>query len=291
MSESERRAYLVSRLREELYWSFYCHGGPRPARWDDPEPVGADPWLTSAMSEANGGSGSWETGWTIERVQGGDAVAATARLRARVRVADCRPESGAIAPGSRVSVRMPKELPALSPGFYTVVGDAGTDPVSPEGMVRVYWNVAPAGAPTLVSSIASRLNAEQVRFRLKVANHPFRFDRCDAAVLYVRTDVFRALRGTLRDIASQLRASLGPSIPAFTLELLPGVGLAEDADSGESFGERRCLLAAEAIVRAHEEGMTDVGARVAVVAKRFEEAAVSIDAPYLEPTLAGRHVL
>ena len=35
--------YLVSCLREELYWSFYCHGRPVPARWGEPEPVSRGP--------------------------------------------------------------------------------------------------------------------------------------------------------------------------------------------------------------------------------------------------------
>ena len=84
--------------------------------------------------------------------------------------------------------------------------------------------------------------------------------------------------------------TLRPEIPAFTLALAPGVGLAEDAD-GDSFGIRRCALLADGIVRAHEHGLTTIEARVEAIAARFGEDGVSIDAPYLEPSREGRHVL
>jgi hypothetical protein len=48
---------------------------------------------------------------------------------------------------------------------------------------------------------------------------------------------------------------------------------------------------AEAIVLAHERGLTRLDERLEVVAARFAEAGVLIDAPYLEPSLAGRHAL
>jgi hypothetical protein len=130
-----------------------------------------------------------------------------------------------------------------------------------------------------------------VPFRLKVADHPFRLERCDAAILYLPSDRFVLLRESLVDIAAALAVHLRPSVPAFTFELAPGLAVAEDDGSGESFGARRCALLADAIVRAHTQGLTGLGARVALVAARFAEDGVLIDAPYLEPSLAGRHVL
>jgi hypothetical protein len=291
LHDSERRHYLVSCLREELYHSFYCHGGPVPARWGEPEPVSADPWLALSLSEANNGRGSWEPGWTVQRLQGEQAVVTTPRLRARVAAGDCRGLGGAIRPGAAVSVRLPKELPALSPGFYSVVGDAMLDPASSPTLVRAYWNVTTAGAPALVRALTSRLNAEGAPFRLKVADHPGRFERCDAGVLYLPGDTFQALSETLREVAASLTPRLRPQTPAFTLELAPGVGLAEDNGAGESFGVRRCALLADGIVRAHEQGIEKPEARLDAVAARFAEDGVRADAPYLDPSLAGGHVL
>jgi hypothetical protein len=129
-----------------------------------------------------------------------------------------------------------------------------------------------------------------VPFRLKVADHPFRLVRCDAAVLYLQGGTFRAVRSALHEVATALTAHLRPQIPAFTLPMTPGVGLAED-DRGQSFGLRRCALLADAIVRAHEGGLTRIEARVEAVTARFAEDGVLIDTPYLEPSLEGRHVL
>ena len=290
LDRAARRSYLLSTLREELYASFFCHGGPVGARGGRREPA-ADPWLVAAMSQANAGRGGWEPGWTVERVEAAEVVVTGARLRVRIPIGDCRTPEGDVRPGAPVSVRLPKELPAWSPGFFSVVSEAPADLTSAERVVRVYWNITHAGAPGLVGALTSRLNAARAPFRLKVADHPFRLDRCDAAVLYLSGDSFLALREALCDVAAELAAHLPARVPAFTLELAPGVGVAEADGSGESFGARRCALLAEAIVRVHEQRIKGAGARVGAVATCFAEEGVRIDAPYLEPSLAGRHVL
>jgi hypothetical protein len=293
LDEAARRRYLVACLREELYCSFYCHGRPVTARWGEPQPVGPDPWLVAAMADASTSRGGWEPGWTVDRVEGDAAVITGPRLRVRVAVADC---GGPVREGGEVTVRVPRALPGYSPGYWTVLGDAAANGSGPgddaangsgPGDVRVYWHVTPDGAPELVAAITSSLNGAGVPFRLKVADHPFRLDRCDAAVLYLAGDRFGALRPQLLALAGALAAHLHPEIPAFTLELAPGVGLAED-DSGESFGGRRCAQLADGIVRAHEHGSTDP---IAAVAARFAADGVDIDAPYRVPALAGRHAL
>lgn len=291
LDESERRSYLVACLREELYYSFYCHGAPVPARWGAPEPVSADPWLAAEISHANAGRGSWEPDWTVERLDGGEVVVTSPQLRMRAPIGDCRVFDGSIGPGAAVRVRLPKELPDLSPGFRVVVSEAPVDLKSWAGFVRVYWNITRAGAPGLVATLTSRLNGAGIPFRLKIADHAYRLERCDAAVLYLRGDMFGALRQTLHDVAVATTSHLRPPIPAFTLPFMPGVGLAEDVSGAESFGERRCALLADGILRTHEHGITNAEARIESVAARFAEDGVEINAPYLEPSLAGRHVL
>ena len=61
-------------------------GAPRRAG-----PAAADPRLAAALSQANAGRGSWEAGWTVERLDGDEAVVTGARLRMRVALGDCRP--------------------------------------------------------------------------------------------------------------------------------------------------------------------------------------------------------
>jgi HopA1 effector protein family len=262
LDDGLRRRYLTACLREELYHSFYCHGAPVPARWGEPQPPRPDGRLVAALSAANTGRGSWENGWAMERVDGDEVVVQRARLRVRAAVADCR---GA---GAEVSLRVPGELPSLSPGFWLAVGDAPSDRVE----VRLYWNVSPGAAARLVAAVTSRLNAGGVPFRLKVADHPYRYTRRDAAVLYLAGDAFQERRRELVELARGL--ALRPGVPAWTLELAPGLGAAEDSD-GESFGMARCGLVAEAIAGGES------------VDGRFAANGVDLDAPYR----AGRDVL
>lgn len=292
IDQLEARRHLAARLRQELYSSFYCTGGPVPTRLGNAEPVAADPWLTMALSNANTGRGSWQPGWIVHSRDGDEAVVSTPQLRVRVPAADCRADRGGpIGPGAAVSVRLPKELPALSPGFFTVLGEAGFESAPSTGIVRVYWDIAASGAPALVRALSSRLNAEEVPFRLKVADHPARFDRCDTAVLYLPSESFRVVRETLARLALMLTSRLRPKIPAFTLALAAGVGIAESTNTGESFGEHRCGLLADGIVDAAEQGVAPGAARVEAVIANLDAHRVKIDAPYLEPSLDGQHVL
>jgi len=290
MDDGERRAFLVACLREELYASFYCQGRVVAARWGEPQPVATDRRLAHALSEANRGAGAWEDGWTVEAVEGDDAIVARPRLRVRAALGDCRPTGAGIAAGAPVALRVPKELPGRSPGFFTIVGDATGEEAS-DAVVRVYWNVGAANAADLVRGLTTELNARDVPFRLKVLDHPLRFGRCDAAVLYLPAGRFDGVRDTLTRLASSLARALGSRTPAFTFELGRGVGLAEDDGGASSFGQRRCALLAEAIVRAHEQRIVDREARLELVAEWFAQAGVDLEAPYREPALDGRHVV
>ena len=292
LSAVECRRHLVASLREVLYSSFYTTGVPVPVRGNRAHSVAADPWLTTALSDANVGDASWESAWIVDDYNGSEVVVSTPRLRVRVSAFDCRVDDGGqIRSGVAVSVPLPKELPALSPGFFMVLGAAGSDVLASHHTVRVYWHITASGAPALVRALSSRLNAATVPFRLKVANHPLRFDRCDAAVLYLPIEAFQGVRAMLARVAATMTSLLRPRTPAFTLALAPGVGLAESPATRESFGEHRCGLLADGIVGADERGAAPGAARVEAVIESLAASGVMIDAPYLEHSLDGRHVL
>ena len=108
-------------------------------------------------------------------------------------------------------------------------------------------------------------------------------------MLYLRARAFPALRATLARVADA-GAVAATAVPAFTLALRPGVGLAEDDGDGDSFGERRCALLAEA-----HRGRAERGRRGRAASRPWPSAsrapASTLDAPYRDPALAGRHVL
>ena len=277
LPESAARALLVSRIRSRLYESFYClggvgrmEGGPDTGHWPDPE-------LVAALSAANCGRGSWEEGWRLEGRSDGALLVSRDGLSVMARPSECRTARDGIA------VARPPELPAWSPGFFTVLGDVSLDPGPDELIARLYFNVAGAGAPQLVSEVTSALNRARMPFRLKVLDRPERFGRCDAAVLYLPAADLRRQRRLVGRVVDACAAHLQPRTPVFTRPIAPGVGYGDErGDAGESFGMRRCRLLAEAIVDAHEQRQRDLDDRVAAVARRFEADRIDLDAPYLE---------
>jgi hypothetical protein len=270
---------LAGWLRDELYASFYCFGRVVPARRGEPLPEVPDPALEQELIAAGAGSERRQGGWTLVRTDGDSAVVTLDGVRARVPADKC----GFEADGT-VSVPMPPVI-APSPGFLTVIGERDLE--ASGAFVRVYWHVTRSGAPVLVRTLSRLLNERAVPFRVKAADHPLRYERCDAAVLYLRTDDFETLRPRVVSLGRDLASRLRPEVPAFTLALVPGVGVAEDRSADASFGERRCMLVAQGILAAHAERSPAMGA----VLDRFAAEEIDIDAPYREPSLRGRHVL
>lgn len=282
MSPSDARDYLLYRLQMQLYNDFYCRGAPTPSR--EPPARGAmhssSPFV-EALSAANSGRGSREPGWLVRAVDHRAIVVERDGLQVWVRPQDVFAPSSGIIPGARIRVRLPKELLNLFPGFYMTLGDEGISPESDQALIRFYWNVTSTAAPHLVRAMTTRLNKARLPFRMKVVNEPERFTRCDAAVLYVRKADHRSLAQPVREIYRELAGDLKPAIPAFTKQLAPGLGFAEDPGGGDSFGTHRCRLLADGIIRAHESGCQAVSERLRVVAARFEETGITLEQPFL----------
>src|SRR6185436_3472799 len=100
-------------------------------------------------------------------------------------------------------------------------------------------HVGAAGAAPLIAAATRELNAARVPFALKVLDHPARFTRRDAAVLYLQA--FEPAHAALREIVSACSGFLRPGAPAFALELTHGVGVGEHLPRhGGSFGTSRC---------------------------------------------------
>jgi hypothetical protein len=187
-------------------------------------------------------------------------------------------------PGATVELRRPKELGALSPGFYTALGDR---PLETGAELRVYLNVTAAGAAPLVGACTRALNAAAVPFVLKVVDRPGGFTRCDAAVLYLDRGALDRARPTLAEIVEACAPHLRDATPPFTKRLAPGVATGEHhADLGASFGALRCRAVAEGAVSAREAGAASLEERLEVVARAFAALGLDLDCPYLAPVHA-----
>jgi hypothetical protein len=271
MSDADARAYLVYQLQTRLYGSFYTQGEAKPALADaQASPTIGPSAFMQALSDANHGSGSLESGWKVVAREDGRLVVERAGLRLWA-----APESVA-ANGNGAAVRMPKELLRLSPGYYMALGNRELPTDGSEPIVRFYWNLHSEGAAALVDVLTRRLNEAQHAFRLKVASEPPSYTRCDAGVLYTLCSEYNTVVAVVANVHRELALALKPATPAYTKPLAPGLGLAEDPSGGtESFGQSRCQLLAEAIV--------DGAGNVDAVAERFAQAGIDLDRPYLNP--------
>jgi HopA1 effector protein family len=292
LSPDTAREYLVGLLGTELYRSFYTQGRPVPVNPDAARPDRADDGLAKELSRANNGTGGWDGGWRVEKAARGILHVERNGLRVRVRASDCRSSRVTPTVGDAVSLRRPKELRAASPGFYTALGDRELAVGYEDLEVRVYFNVAAAGAAPLVAECSRLLNEAEIPFLVKVVDHPMGFCRCDAAVLYLDGDGFKRAQGPLAVAASVCASHLHRDAPAFTRPLTPGVAAGEHRPSlGASFGASRCRLVAEGIVDAHERGATGLEDRLDAVARRFARRGFDFEAPYLVPASANHNAL
>jgi hypothetical protein len=285
---STARTYLLHNLQSRLYESFYCTGSAamRAAPPVQEAPgmglgTGTTPFVEQ-LSSANSGKGYLQGGWTLLAPEGGYLAVTRSGLSLWVPPEVCEAQ-GAFAHGVRVRLRQAKEMLAISPGYYLAMGDHEIEPEHFQSLVRLYWNVSPAGAITLMRLVTERLNALGLPFRLKVVNNPHKFNRRDTAVLYLRKADYGTLSHELGEIHAEVGDEVRQGAPALTRPLARGVALAEDPGHGESYGLHRAMLVAEGLVRAYEAGEIKVADRLQFILDRLVESGLDPAKPYLKP--------
>lgn len=247
-------------LANELYWTLHCRA-PRDAPVPAPGSWGERATFLDRLSRANTGAGPWQAGWTRQRqldhahvvVRAFDVefVAASRDVRA-VRENGDPPEpqgSRALQADVAVEVRVPNEYRQFSSGYYTALGDRDHQPTTGP-TIRVYWNVAPAGAAALVAELTNRLNAAGIPFRYKTPADSDRFARCDTGVLYLPAAAYRAVLLPLARVHCAILPHLRAPLSAFVKPIAYGLGAAFDPGDGTSFGWHRAGLLAGAILDA-----------------------------------------
>jgi hypothetical protein len=270
-----RSALLVS-ISSRLYDCFYTQGTPRRTVASAGERTGVGR-LSQELSNANGGTGCLESGWRV--VDAEDERLVVRRGELRLWVTDDE-VTGRARIGDSVSVLLPADLPAYSPGFYIARGNRGFAAETPRVLDRFYFNLHPEGAVPFIREATRQLNRAGLPFVAKVVDDPDGFDRRDSAVLAFERRHRRRALAEARRLRAALTAFLGDGTPALTLPLAPGLAFAEDPGGGESFGRHRCLLIADAAVIAAERGIADPDDQLEILRDRFIQAGTTLDAPY-----------
>ncbi len=279
------RNYLLFNLQSQLYTDFYCPGLAMPTAWETAiHPVTGMTPLVEALSAANSGNGYWDDGWEVRTIEGDKVVVHRGGLELWVRPEDCLViQSTKIVPGMQLSLRFPKELLSISPGFYLALSDKALTQEDTQGLVRFYWNLSVEGAVRFMRDATAMLNQANLPFKLKILNNPNLFTRCDTVVLYIQGSDYAAVSEILSTIYPAFATSLRQRTPVFTKRLAPGLGLAEDPGQEESFGGHRCQILAEGMIRAYEQGKKSLDERLQVVEDCFAEAGITLDKPFLNP--------
>ncbi len=281
MTPGTLRACLLSQLGTHLYAGFYVSGGAPAALWGE-DRVSAVPGFVERLSAANTGAGCWDAGWEVTTIEVGNALVCKRGLSLLVERESCRqPDDGPIEAGACVQLRLPKELLGISPGYYFALSDREDPSDDHSRQVRLYWNLRADGAAVFLRAATSLLNEAHLFFKLKVLNNASSYVRCDAGVLYVHKEDLAAVSVVLRPVYAEVGRYLKAGVPAFTKPLAPGVGLAEDPGQGESFGQNRCRLLAEGLIRAHEQRARSLDARLQIVLDCYAAAGVRLERPYL----------
>jgi hypothetical protein len=247
--------------------------------------VASDPGFVRRLGAANASRERWDKGWVIHQIAPTGQVFVRKGDRERMAMPGAFISEAMIgmAPqvGTPVSLRAPREALDVQPGYYFAFGETLEELADQLSLVRCYFHCHADAAVRLVEVLTARLNRYEVPFQLKAPATQALYGRADAAVLYVGRRYFAI---TARLVAgSAATVPLEPGVPLFTKPLWPGIGVAVDPGSGESFGTHRCRLAADGIVDAWRAGMQDVPARLAAVSARFETAGLELARPYLGP--------
>lgn len=227
----------------------------------------------------------WDAGWTIYQIlpDGRILVQKGERSRAAVQgeYATNKPPGFPPQHGDVVNLRVHPSSASIQPGFYHAFGNTLSDQFDESALIRFYFNVSSTGAPLLMGTLVFELNRFQVPFSYKTLSSPAAYVRADAAVLYCAKRYHRVVSNVLLSLSALVAAELRTETPMFTSTLRPGVGVAEEPGTGESFGMHRCRLVAEGMVSAYLLGDSSPEACLRAVEERFSKEAIRLDQPWL----------
>ncbi|MEU0984706.1 T3SS effector HopA1 family protein [Streptomyces griseus] len=285
---------VLSHLWRFLYLSYYA-GDTRAARWliEGAQVVlgttrREDPAVARLLSDANQAVAYPEPGWVVtgrtgERItvsQGGVTLTVT-----NEQIVPSLDGASAIA-GRQISVSMPSGRPYLYPGWYLAVSDYGMPSHGERPVVRLYFAPSdPRSAAGLLRSLTGLLCGLAVPYQVKSVNNEEGFERRDPLVLYLYRHHWEQHRAALAVVHREHAANLRDTGPCFARELGRGWWTADEPDQYQgrlmSFGQHRCLLAAEGLVAAWEKGHTRVADRLEAIWQRYHAEGIDPKRPYL----------
>lgn len=274
---------LIDRLVDAIYWNAYARKlDPASLRQTDSVELNYDPTFVETLKSGEG-EDRWDEGWVVERVMPDGSVQA--------RKNDCyrAPVPGEFSfdvpgvrpgPGDRIRIRVQSGSTRIQTGFYFAFSDVIPDQYEEFQSTRFYFNLRADLLP-LFNELRHRLNQFRIPFRFKCPTSPEQFERRDSGVLYVPGRFVDLTAACVKEVVDNSEWQLEPDIPLFTRLFAPGIGMAEDPGTMDSFGRLRCEHVARGLWSAAFE--FPQAAPADRIRAEFESAGLSLDRPWLNP--------
>ncbi|WP_400083095.1 T3SS effector HopA1 family protein [Yoonia sp. R78084] len=252
---SQPDAPFAQQLTEFVYKYLYTHpGGNIGEAFGDGAPSAA---LIADISTANDTTAKVEDGWVVRSLLSEGAVIAERYGKVCKFISGqflAAPDAAPVRPGSEIVVTHLAGSKTVQPGFFHIFGQSQLDAAEEVKNIRLYFNLIGPGAAAPVAGLVSQvLNRYLVPFRYKTATRICDYSRADTAVLYIPERAFTVAAMALATQMPQLALYLDDAVPAFTMRVGNGLGLAEDMPDAGSFGAARCKLVAQAMMQARAE--------------------------------------
>ena len=284
-----RRSAMIQHLGRLLY--LHCYSRRFEGRISDFATTSVDEQFVNELSAANSSREYFDRGWQIlSQLPTGHYIAGKNGLTRILFAGEFISHSdfrGPVKDGTKISIFCPRESKTMHPGFYYVFGEAVGDQQDDSGLLRFYWNIQADGAVNLTRLLTERLNRFQLPFRFKLVNNRLGYDRSDAAILYVNHRYYRPVAELVADVHQQVSDQLESDTPLFSKQMAAGLGLAEEPTTGESFGQQRCRILAEAIWSVYELNLEKDDQQLEEIRKQFELNGINVDFPYLNAGSTG----
>ncbi|WP_353929879.1 T3SS effector HopA1 family protein [Okeanomitos corallinicola TIOX110] len=276
-------AYYNGTLSPDLNSDQEKKNAELPKNLENNSLFGIDLEFYENLHTRNKSQGYWSHNWQVVREETNGSVVVhrnglTLHVDPELHIL---PTKNGINVGKFVSIKMPKNL--VQNGFYMAVANVGSQ--NGHQTARIYFNLTPEGAATVMESLTEQLNNIDFSFSFKALYNPSDYRRYDSAVLYFNKGEYEVLYPVLQRIYEENKAYFQEQVPLFTKLLAPGLACAEEPDQTfadqESFGTHRCQIIANGLISAWQEGDNSPESRMAAIFKEFSAHKVHIQHPYL----------
>ena len=297
MPPKMQQKYLSLQLRSFLYGIYYS-GSMRQALALDAEDnnlpldlenntiLGVDLEFYNRIHKSNSGQGYFQPGWSIlEEEDDGSLVVTNGSLKLHIeRDRHLRSGEQDAVVGNTVAIKMPKNC--VQNGFYVSVGNTRANLHQDKStLVRIYFNLTPNGAVAVMGSLTQQLNEQNIPFDFKVLYNPQDYQRHDSGVLYFDKTNYQQVRQILQQVYQQHQPHFKVEVPLFTLQLAPGLALAEEPNQKfaevESFGMNRCQIIANGLLKAWYEGKNLSDEKMQCIVEQFSLLGVDLNYTHL----------